>query len=194
MLTNGIETSPVSAMGSYCEAEPCKVKAKDMTDTFLIELFRHKAWCNVQLVEALRKAPGDLDRAQMAVVRFTLDHTLRVDRAFRARLSDTDHGLSSVVAKELPDLDILAEALSEIDTWYLDYVRRVSPSDLETTVNFTFISDGDQGHMTKKDILAHVITHGASHRGAIGKMLEAMKVQGAPDMVTTFLRLRNSTR
>ena len=37
-------------------------------------------------------------------------------------------------------------------------------------------------------MLAHVITHGASHRGAIGKMLEALKVVGASDMVTTFAR------
>ena len=40
--------------------------------------------------------------------------------------------------------------------------------------------------MTKGQILAHLITHGASHRGAIGKMLEGMGVQGASDMVTTF--------
>jgi uncharacterized protein YidB (DUF937 family) len=32
-----------------------------------------------------------------------------------------------------------------------------------------------------------VIAHGASHRGAIGNMLEALKVRGAPDMVTSFL-------
>jgi uncharacterized damage-inducible protein DinB len=40
--------------------------------------------------------------------------------------------------------------------------------------------------MTKGQILAHVITHSASHRGAIGKMLETMNVSGASDMVTTF--------
>jgi uncharacterized damage-inducible protein DinB len=42
--------------------------------------------------------------------------------------------------------------------------------------------------MTKSQMLAHVITHGVSHRGAIGKLLEALNVAGAPDMVTTFQR------
>ena len=37
---------------------------------------------------------------------------------------------------------------------------------------------------------AHVITIGASHRGAIGKMLEGMGVAGSSDMVTSFTRER----
>jgi uncharacterized damage-inducible protein DinB len=44
--------------------------------------------------------------------------------------------------------------------------------------------------MTRQEMLAHVITHGASHRGAIGKMLETLNVAGAPDMVTSFLSER----
>jgi uncharacterized damage-inducible protein DinB len=44
--------------------------------------------------------------------------------------------------------------------------------------------------MTRAEILAHIITHGASHRGAIGRMLETLKVAGAPDMVTTFVSTR----
>jgi uncharacterized damage-inducible protein DinB len=43
-------------------------------------------------------------------------------------------------------------------------------------------------------MLAHVITHGASHRGAIGKLLEQLGVAGASDMVTSFVReLRDGT-
>jgi uncharacterized damage-inducible protein DinB len=37
-------------------------------------------------------------------------------------------------------------------------------------------------------MLAHVITHAASHRGAIGQMFEAQGLPGADDMVTTFVR------
>jgi uncharacterized damage-inducible protein DinB len=37
-------------------------------------------------------------------------------------------------------------------------------------------------------MLAHLITHSASHRGAIGKMLEGLNVPGPSDMVTTFQR------
>jgi uncharacterized damage-inducible protein DinB len=159
-----------------------------MPNDFLISLFEHKAWCNTRLVEALRAAPEDVDRGRMAVVLFTLDHTAIVDQIFKARLSGAEPGFAGVVAERLPDLDALAATMAEMDAWYLDYVRDVSPAELERVLEFTFVADGEDGLMSKGQMLAHVITHGASHRGAIGKMLESMKVVGASDMVTTFAR------
>jgi uncharacterized damage-inducible protein DinB len=159
-----------------------------MPNTFLVSLFQHKAWCNKRLVEALLAAPDDLDRGRMAVILLTFDHTSIVDQIFKAHLSGVEHGFGSVTADRLPDLGRLAGTLSETDAWYVDYAERVTSADLETVVDFTFVSDGDQGRMTKGQMLAHVITHGASHRGAIGKMLEGLNVAGAPDMVTTFQR------
>jgi uncharacterized damage-inducible protein DinB len=159
-----------------------------MTTAFLSTLFQHKAWCNRGLVEALRAAPADADRRQMAVILFTLDHTAIVDQIFKAHLSGAAPGFTGVVAGKMPDLDALSRTLAETDAWYLDYVGRVSPAELETEVAFTFVDDGSPGRMTKGEMLAHVITHGASHRGAIGKMLEGLGVRGASDMVTTFHR------
>ncbi len=157
-----------------------------MSNAFLVSLFQHKAWCNQRLVEALRAAPADVDRGQMALILFTFDHTAVVDRIFKAHLSGSHHDISSVVANRMPVLDDLAETMRETDAWYVDYAGRVSPQDLETVVEFGYVGDDDRGRMTKGDMLAHIITHGASHRGAIGKMLENLRVPGAADMVTTF--------
>jgi uncharacterized damage-inducible protein DinB len=159
-----------------------------MPNDFLVSLFQHKAWCNRRLIEALRAVPDEVDRRQLAIIFFTLDHTSIVDQIFKAHLSGAEHSFGSVIADRLPDLGGLGSRLSETDQWYLDYARRVPPADLETMVEFTFVSDGDEGCMTKGEMLAHVITHGVSHRGAIGKMLEVLNVAGAPDMVTTFRR------
>ena len=158
-----------------------------MADAFLDSLFRHKAWCNERLVEALRAVPDDVDPAQLAVVLFTFGHTAIVDQIFKAHLSGAGHDLHSVVPTQRPHLEALAAKMRETDAWYIDYAVRVSPAELDEVVEFTFV-DGDHGRMTKGEILAHIITHGASHRGAIGKMLEGMRVKGAPDMVTTFQR------
>jgi uncharacterized damage-inducible protein DinB len=163
-----------------------------MSNAFLVTLFEHKAWCNRRLVEALRAAPADVDRRQMAVILFTLDHTSIVDRIFKARLCGQAPGFGAVVAERMPDLEELGARLGETDQWYLDYTGRVSPAELETEVDFTFVSDDDQGRMTKGQMLAHVITHGAAHRGAIGKMLETLNLPDAPDMVTTFARERRN--
>jgi uncharacterized damage-inducible protein DinB len=159
-----------------------------MPPSFLATLFQHKAWCNQGLVEALRAAPADMDRRQRAIVLFTLDHTSIVDQVFKAHLSGAAPPVTATVAGQLPDLDALGRALAETDAWYLDYVARVSPAELDAEVAFTFVDDGASGRMTRGEMLAHVITHGASHRGAIGKMLEGLGVRGASDMVTTFQR------
>jgi uncharacterized damage-inducible protein DinB len=159
-----------------------------MSTAFLTTLFRHKAWCNRGFVEALRAAPADADRRQMAVALFTLDHTSIVDQIFKAHLTGEPQGFDGVVANRFPDLDALSRTMSETDAWYLDYVGRVSAAELDEKVAFTFVDDGSPGRMTRGEMLAHVITHGASHRGAIGKMLEGLGVRGAPDMVTTFHR------
>lgn len=159
-------------------------------NAFLISLFEHKAWCNRNLLEALRAPPADVDRRSWAIVLFTFDHTAIVDEVFKARLEGAEPGFPSTVANAMPDLEALAERMARTDAWYLDYVRRVAPAQLEETIDFAFVDDGAPGRMTRGDMLAHVITHGASHRGAIGKMLEGLGGRGASDMVTTFRRVQ----
>jgi uncharacterized damage-inducible protein DinB len=160
-----------------------------MADRLLVSLFEHKAWCNARLAEALAAAPAEVDRRQWAVILFTFDHTAIVDRVFKARLMGEEPKVASTVATTWPDLGALTASMAETDAWYLDYVRRVTPDELDCSIDFAFVDDGAPGRMARGDMLAHVITHGASHRGAIGKMLEGLGVPGASDMVTTFRRL-----
>ena len=82
-----------------------------MSNALLVTLFEHKAWCNARLVEALRAAPEDVDRRQMAVILYTLDHTSIVDRIFQAHLSGTAHGYQGVVADRYPVLEALSATL-----------------------------------------------------------------------------------
>ena len=120
------------------------------------------------------------------MILFTFDHTSIVDQVFKARLESAEPAFASTVAAAMPDLEALAETTARTDAWYLDYARRVTPAELATVVEFACVDDGAPGRMAKADMLAHVITHGASHRGAIGKMLESLNVSAAPDMMTTL--------
>ena len=71
----------------------------------------------------------------------------------------------------------------------MDYAARVTAAELAESVDFTFVDDGEPGRMSRGDMLAHIITHGAAHRDAIGKMLSDLGVKGASEMVTTFRRV-----
>jgi uncharacterized damage-inducible protein DinB len=158
-----------------------------VSNPLLIQLFQHKAWANREQIKALEAVPADAPRREMGVILRTLDHTVNVDRIFKARLAGEAPDIDYVTATKRPALGEIAARMAETDAWYRDYVARVTDAELEQTVDFTFVSDGDPGRMTKAEILSHIITHGASHRGAIGKMLEALEIVGAPDMVTTFV-------
>jgi uncharacterized damage-inducible protein DinB len=129
-----------------------------------------------------------VDRGAWAVVLFTFDQTSIVDEVFRARLEGARPAWPSTVARAMPELEATAARMAATDAWYIDYARRASSEELAELVDFAFVDDGAPGRMSRGDMLAHVITHGASHRGAIGKMLEGLKVRGASDMVTTFRR------
>jgi len=161
--------------------------AGPMSNHALVQMFEHKAWSNQRLIAALRAAPEGVDRREMAIVLLTLEHTGIVDRIFKARLTGGEHGFAAVTGDTRPDIDRLAEMLRARDAWYVDYVGRVSEEELEAVVEFTYV-DGDPGRMTKGQILGHLITHGAAHRGAIGGRLGAMHVAGPSDMMTTFRR------
>jgi uncharacterized damage-inducible protein DinB len=160
-----------------------------MPDAVLTQLFQHKAWCNRRMIAALRAAPDDVDRRQMTILLLTFEHTSIVDRIFKAHLSGVAHDFTEAAGNRRPDLDALAATMAETDQWYLDYVAGAAQSELETPVAFTFV-DGDEGLMTKAQMLAHVITHAAAHRGAIGKMMSELNIKGAPEMVTTMLGQR----
>jgi uncharacterized damage-inducible protein DinB len=164
-----------------------------MQNSFIISLFEHKAWCNRRLVAALRAAPPDVGPGRMAVILLTLDHTSIIDQTFRSRLLGEPVGFSAVVAREVPNLERLGVTLAEIDDWYLNYVSNVSATELESPIDFVFIADGEAATLTKGQMLAHVVTHGASHRAAINTQLTNLDVTGAPDGMVTTLHWNSPT-
>ena len=87
-------------------------------------------------------------------------------------------------------MERLGATLEEVDAWYLHFVATASSAELDATVSFVFVADGEAGAMTRGQMLAHVITHGASHRAEIHNRLKGLGVAGAPDgMVTTRYRM-----
>jgi uncharacterized damage-inducible protein DinB len=159
-----------------------------VNNAFLRSLFEHKLWANRGALSALASVPEDRRDATWVVALFTFDHSLIVDSIFKARLIGDEPPFDDVVARRTPTLDEMAETIDAVGAWYIDYARGVSQAELDETLHFKFISDDDDGVMTRADMLAHVITHSASHRGAVGEMLAKLPVKGAPDMVTSFVR------
>ncbi len=96
------------------------------------------------------------------------------------------HGFTATNTPETPTLAMLRSAISKLDAWYLDYLAGLSQADGEAVLSFNFV-DGDQGQMSRTEMLLHLVTHGGYHRGAIGRILVQFGVTPPRDTLTTFL-------
>lgn len=152
----------------------------------LSTLFRYQAWANAAFFDKL----ATMDPAQHAVdyrqaIRL-MNHAYVVAEIFAAHLTGGIHPYQSDNTTETPDLTALRAALATSDGWYLDYVRQVTPMQLAEKIAFSF-TDGDQGYMSREEMLAHIVLHGGYHRGEVGRILTRLAIETPWDTFAVFL-------
>lgn len=160
---------------------------------YLQTLFAQKSWANHELFNALAAIPDDAHAEAITTAIRTLNHIHVVDEIFRAHLCGQQHRYSATNTPETPELGQLHFSVAETDAWYLEYVQQLPASELGQSIRFRF-TDGDAGEMTKEEMLLHVITHGAYHRGNVGQILKSISVAPPRDLLTKFLHVTESER
>jgi len=163
------------------------------TQTLLASLFSYKAWADEGLLAGLADlaASGPADEYRTAARVF--NHACIVDRIFVANVQRLPHGHTATGAPEPPPLETLAEAVRETDRWYIDYVARLGPRELEERIDFSF-TDGAAGRMSREEMLAHVATHAGYHRGEVGRILTRLTGSSPLDTFTGFLHQAEPAR
>jgi len=164
-----------------------------MSLAILKTLFVQKTWSNAELYDCM----ATLDPAQHAeplhtAIR-TLNHIYVVDRIFRAHLAGEPHGYTQSNTVETPTLGELHFAAAETDAWFESYLSGLGAVALAESLVFRF-TDGDAGRMTREEMLFHVVTHGAYHRGNVGQVLKGMGTAPPRDLLTRFLHQREPAR
>lgn len=157
--------------------------------TLLHSLLREKAWINEQFFARL----NELDDETRHTALRTLNHIHVVDRIFRGHLCGEPHGYDGPNTPETPTVEQLRDAVAEVDRWYIAYTQGLSQAQLDERLAFTF-TDGDKGLMSREEILAHVITHGAYHRGEVGRLMKGASLTPPRDLFTRFLHQAEPAR
>jgi len=150
----------------------------------LHHLFRYKAWANDQLLTALARLGDNSPITALAIK--ALSHTYVVDRIFAAHLRREAHAYLSANLSEMPTLEALSTDLRGSDKAYIDYVSTLDPAQLAERIDFAF-TDGAPGRMSREEMLMHVVTHGAGHRGQVSAVMLLNSVPPAKDGLTTYL-------
>lgn len=164
-----------------------------MSKKILTSLFAQKAWANRELFDVVASVSPAEHGAPLHTAIRTLNHIYVVDRIFRAHLLGEQHGYTATNTTETPELGELHFAVSETDTWFENYVANLGDDQLDESLAFRF-TDGDAGTMTREEMLFHVITHGAYHRGNVGQVLKGISVAPPRDLFTKFLHVQEPAR
>jgi uncharacterized damage-inducible protein DinB len=154
--------------------------------SLLTSLLQYNAWANQELFDALQQFEPITHAAELHAALRILNHIHVVERIFVANLQGTSHGYSATNTQETPTLAALQQAVQATDRWYLDYTAGLSAEQLAERLNFSFV-DGDHGSMSREEMLAHIVTHGGYHRGAVGRILAQLQLAPPRDIYTRYL-------
>lgn len=150
----------------------------------LTRLFQYKVWADDQLLVTLSTLGPESPVMPLAIK--ALAHTCVVDRIFAAHLRRQPHGYVSTNPEQLPTLGDLSADIRAGDRELVDHVSTLDDAQLSERIAFTF-TDGAPGCMSRAEMLAHLITHGAGHRGQVSALLLLNNLPVARDGFTTYL-------
>lgn len=157
-----------------------------MTYHILETLARYKQWADAGLYRVIMSNRTRIGPEDMGILIRILDHSHVVDQIFRSHLQGIPHDYESANSITLPGLDEMAEAVARADRWYVNYVAAVADAELLEAVPFTF-TDGTPACMRRSEMLLHVMTHSAYHRGNAGILLQKNGIPPNKDVLTRFV-------
>lgn len=153
----------------------------------LLDAYRYKAWADERTLQAVTDLEQQ-DHASPALpfICQQLNHMVIVEELFKARLLGEPAPHQATNSEMVPSLPALAQRLTACNAWATDYLARRSPAELGHLVTFVF-ADGQNGAMTREEILFHLINHGTYHRGAIGHALDLGGGKRPADTYSVFI-------
>lgn len=154
--------------------------------TQILNQLRYKQWADSRTLDAMALIDSERFPSEIAFTRQQLNHLVRVEEVFRARLlGNTEPHLTSN-SEVVPALAELSKRLSESNDWLQTYAKSMSSEKLLEKIRFCFL-DGKRGTMTREEVLFHLVNHGTYHRGAIGCSLDTAGGLRPADTYTVFV-------
>ena len=159
----------------------------------LVEAFKYKQWADRRTLDAVEQIDSVASPTSLAFARQQLNHMVRVEALFKARLLGMPAPYESTNTVEVPALDALDERVTESNQWFAQYVETLEPGHRAQSIAFQFV-DGQFGTMTRQEILFHIVNHGTYHRGAIGHALDLAHAPRPADTYTVFIHAAEPER
>jgi uncharacterized damage-inducible protein DinB len=156
-------------------------------------LTRYNAWADKLMFDAVAALPaGEAEKERKSLFRnmvHSLNHNYVIDRIWQAHLEGRDHGYETRNTKDYPPLPELWRLQQEVNAWYVAWSDKLSDAALDEPVRFTLIG-GNQGVMTRGEILLHVVNHTSYHRGFVADLFFQVPARPPTTDLPVYLRER----
>lgn len=154
---------------------------------------RYKQWADGRTLDAVALIDSQRFPSEIAFSLQQLNHVVRVEEVFRARLLGMPEPHATSNSDDVPALAQLKKRLSDSNEWLQAYAASLPEKDLTGNVHFVFL-DGQGGTMNRAEILFHLVNHGTYHRGAIGRALDLAGGLRPADTYTVFVHATEPER
>ncbi|MAF04069.1 MULTISPECIES: DinB family protein [unclassified Herbaspirillum] len=156
-------------------------------------ILEYKHWSDRRILDAVAQLTQEEQQRALDFARQQLNHMVRVEELFQARLRGVADPHDSTNTEHLPELAELEGRLMAANQWLLTYAKSLSASQLKEDISFTFV-DGKRGRLSREEVIFHLINHGTYHRGAIGHALDLAVGTRPADTYNVFIHAAEPER
>ncbi len=149
-------------------------------------LFQYNQWADRRMVEACSALTNEQFTRDLGSsfrsVRDTLVHLYGAEWVWNERIEGRSP-MSLVAGTGFPDLASVRTKLEEMDNFYIEYVTRLAPQDLERVIHYKSFA-GDEFSNPLWQTLHQLTNHASYHRGQIITLLRQL---GAKPVTTDLI-------
>ena len=149
-------------------------------------LFQYNQWADRRMVEACSALTNEQFTRDLGSsfrsVRDTLVHLYGAEWVWNERIEGRSPA-SLVAGTGFPDLASVRAKLEEMDNFYIEYVTRLTPQDLERVIHYKSFA-GDEFSNPLWQTLHQLTNHASYHRGQIITLLRQL---GAKPVTTDLI-------
>jgi len=149
-------------------------------------LFQYNQWADRRMVEACSALTNEQFTRDLGSsfrsVRDTLVHLYGAEWVWNERIEGRSP-MSLVAGTGFPDLASVRAKLEEMDNFYIEYVARLTPQDLERMIHYKSFA-GDEFSNPLWQTLHQLTNHASYHRGQIITLLRQL---GAKPVTTDLI-------
>jgi uncharacterized damage-inducible protein DinB len=163
-----------------------------VTPELLRLLFQYNQWADRRIVDACAALSNEQFTRDLGSsfrsVRDTLTHLYGAEWVWNERIEGRSP-TSLVSGAGFPDLESVRSKLEEMDNFYIEYVTRLTPQDLEHVIHYKSFT-GEEFSNPLWQTLHQLTNHASYHRGQITTLLRQLGAKPVTTDLIAFYRER----